>query len=228
MSETVDGETIKQLWKSYNTVLEILHDRKYVIEPNAKLNYEQFLDKKVQDNLSNISDIRKAMEMTYDLKINNVKDPIICFWTETANLDDVKYVKKIMDDRKIRKSILVVNKTSHSSFKNVKSDLLKNISLFTIENTQFNISKHRLVPKHIICSKNEKNEVVKHYTTKLKNLPFIKSSDQMVNYLGAKKGDLIKIIRISETYNFEMLRFPNKEIDEDKKIYPSIYYRLVV
>jgi len=72
------------------------------------------------------------------------------------------------------------------------------------------ISKHVLVPKHEILSPEEAKKVLERYHAKPEQLPYILSSDPMVRVLGAKPGDIIKIIRESKTAG---------EI---------VYYRLVV
>lgn len=72
------------------------------------------------------------------------------------------------------------------------------------------IESHRLVPKHILLSEKEKEELLKKYGITLKELPRILSSDPMVKALNAKVGDVIKIIRKS----------PTAEVSE--------YYRVVV
>ncbi|MFH8080431.1 MAG: DNA-directed RNA polymerase subunit H [Candidatus Aenigmatarchaeota archaeon] len=79
------------------------------------------------------------------------------------------------------------------------------------EETNINILEHELVPKHYIVSEEEKQKILEKYKiTKLNQLPQIKSTDPVVKALGAKPGDLIKIIRKSSIA---------KEV---------VYYRIVV
>jgi DNA-directed RNA polymerase subunit H len=61
------------------------------------------------------------------------------------------------------------------------------------------IEKHKLVPKHILLSEEEKEELLKKYGITLRELPRILSSDPMAKVLNAKVGDVIKIIRESPT-----------------------------
>ncbi len=76
---------------------------------------------------------------------------------------------------------------------------------------EINILDHELVPKHILLSKQEVEEITKKYgIRKLGQFPKILKSDPVVQLLQANTGDLIKIVRKSETA---------KE---------SIYYRVVV
>jgi len=71
--------------------------------------------------------------------------------------------------------------------------------------------KHRLVPEHIILSEEEKKEVIMKYAGgDPYKLPYILASDPVVKAIGAKPGDIIKIIRKSPTAGV------------------AVYYRLVV
>jgi DNA-directed RNA polymerase subunit H (RpoH/RPB5) len=64
---------------------------------------------------------------------------------------------------------------------------------------KIDITKHELIPKHIILKENEKEELLKKYGITLRQLPRILLSDPMVKILNAKVGDVIKIIRKNET-----------------------------
>lgn len=62
-----------------------------------------------------------------------------------------------------------------------------------------NITHHELVPKHIKLSDDEKKELLKRYRLKESQLPRIQRMDPVALYLGLKRGDVVKIIRQSET-----------------------------
>ena len=77
--------------------------------------------------------------------------------------------------------------------------------------SKIEVTKHILVPKHILLSEQEKEEVIKKYgIKKLNQFPKILKTDPIIKMLGAKDGDLIKIIRNENS---------GKE---------SIYYRVVI
>jgi len=75
---------------------------------------------------------------------------------------------------------------------------------------EFNILKHELVPEHIILNENEKKKFLEKFKIKTGNLPKIFTTDPVVKALNAKEGDVLKIIRKSETSG------------------TSIYYRIVI
>ncbi len=70
--------------------------------------------------------------------------------------------------------------------------------------------KNKLVPKHDIIGEREKEELLAKYGISLKHLPRISVTDSVVKAIGAKLGDVVKIVR------------------EDQHLGKTIYYRVVV
>lgn len=64
---------------------------------------------------------------------------------------------------------------------------------------KFNVLEHDLVPGHILLNEDETQEVLKKYNITRGQLPKVKSSDVVVKQIGAKPGDVLKIIRKSLT-----------------------------
>jgi DNA-directed RNA polymerase subunit H len=61
----------------------------------------------------------------------------------------------------------------------------------------FDITKHFLVPKHLILTKEEEETVLKKYNVTKDELPKIKSSDPAIAQHKPKQGDIVKIERRS-------------------------------
>jgi len=74
----------------------------------------------------------------------------------------------------------------------------------------FNITKHKLVPKHSKLSESEKEKVLEAYGITIKQLPKISKEDPAIKSFDVKNGDIIKIERPSKTAG------------------TAIYYRVVI
>ncbi len=63
----------------------------------------------------------------------------------------------------------------------------------------YDVFKHDVVPKHILLKPEEAKDVLGRFHIKPFQLPYIKSSDPAARTVGAKPGDIIKVIRRSAT-----------------------------
>ncbi len=64
---------------------------------------------------------------------------------------------------------------------------------------EFDIFQSNLVPKHEILSGEEKAELLKMLNVSAKQLPKIHEDDPVVKVLNAKRGDVLKVIRNSQS-----------------------------
>lgn len=79
------------------------------------------------------------------------------------------------------------------------TDLGMKAEHFKEEDLLVNITKHELVPKHILLSDDEKKVLLDRYRLRETQLPRIQKDDPVSKYLGLKRGQVVKIIRKSET-----------------------------
>ncbi|KON33737.1 MAG: DNA-directed RNA polymerase subunit H [miscellaneous Crenarchaeota group-6 archaeon AD8-1] len=63
----------------------------------------------------------------------------------------------------------------------------------------FEIFNHILVPRHEILTEQEKNQILAEYKLQPYQMPHIKAIDPVVKAIGALPGDVLRIIRKSQT-----------------------------
>jgi FkbM family methyltransferase len=74
------------------------------------------------------------------------------------------------------------------------------VQIFEIRHLQFDISKHRKVPKHRIISDAEKVSILKEFNLKDSSfLPKIDSQDAMAKWIGCRPGDIVEITGLCDS-----------------------------
>ena len=216
MSEIIKSYT--QVLNSRKHLLEMLEDRGYNVD-----HLKNFTEDEIKEMMLNqitgkfiaLSDIG-PLDIFLEKPIDNKSK------TETTEKIYVKYrmdskfkgtaslttqILEIYEKHLSTKDTLIVLNLGHITMKiGVKdkvdeeyvNDLFikKNyfVQVFGLENFKFNVSKHQFVPKHIILSKQEAQEVIKKYDCVYSNIPTIKRDDVQAKYLGLRPKQICKII----------------------------------
>ena len=179
------------LFKIRKTCLEMLTDRNYKIPDIINdLNYNDF---KILFNNKNIN-----------LSINkgdNEIDIFVFFQFEDSSFgknDFKKIINEIhskFDNNDILIILVLKDKPNNAVRKEILNPKYSNTEIFERKHFMFNVTKHMLVPEHILLSKEEAKKVMETYSCTKEQLPKIYHTDPQVKYHGMKIGDVCKIVR---------------------------------
>ena len=191
------SESILNIYKSRNTLIEILQQREFNVddynefsinEINVMFNNNQ-LDLLLENNNNKIF---VKYYLGKSLRPNNI--------LEIA--EDLFNLEEILN--KTDELLIIVKDDINDSIKNTLIQLWEQqnifISIISLKRLQYNILNHVLVPEHIIMSNEEKNDIKKRYNiVDDSKFPQISRFDPVATVIGLRPEQLCKIIRSSKT-----------------------------
>jgi len=188
-----------RLYRVRATVQEMLRDRGYMIsqediDMSEEAFHGQYGEQPARESLTIL--VQKRDDPT---------DQLFVFWPQDPKVG-VKPIKRYMErmnEEDVKRAILVVQQSMTSFAKQAIAEICATEGL-TIEQFQeaellVNITQHVLVPQHVVLTKEEKIGLLKRYKLKEAQLPRIQISDPVARYYGLGRGQIVKIVRPSET-----------------------------
>lgn len=188
----------RRLYRVHRTVCEMLQDRGYLLnEETSSMTLLAF-----SERVDNSDDIRKGLAIVAPHSKNAQEVIRVIFPSEEkVGVKSIKDARAFMQDRQIQRGIVVIQQGLSPFAKTAIAATDDGIIMehFTETELLVNITKHELVPKHTIMSKEDQAKLLKRYKLKNHQLPRIQVNDPIARYYGMTKGTVVKIVRPSET-----------------------------
>lgn len=177
----------------------MLEDRGYIITAREKLENFAAFKELFEEN----EKLRSRMTIITSHK-NDANNKIIVYFVDEVKKTGVKPLRELtekMDEKSIQRAILVTQNTLTPFAKDAIKEAAPRHIIENFLDTELlvNITKHELVPKHIPLTSDEKRNLLQRYKIKENKLPRIQDVDPVCRYFGLSKGQVVKIIRPSET-----------------------------
>lgn len=165
--------------------VKMLYNRNYFINDNLK----DLIKNAIKNFNNNETFIRNYYLKIIPYKFNTIK----------KSEDIEEFLEKYINEKKFL--VVPIGSTK------VEKQLLdyNNTEVFYEVDLLVNIIDNNLVPKHIILSDDEANDILKEYKINKENLPRILSGDRIAKYYNVKPGQIVKIIRPSITAGNEIV-----------------------
>eukprot|EP01087_Luapelamoeba_hula_P013116 TRINITY_DN3731_c0_g1_i1.p1 TRINITY_DN3731_c0_g1~~TRINITY_DN3731_c0_g1_i1.p1 ORF type:complete len:141 (+),score=14.14 TRINITY_DN3731_c0_g1_i1:257-679(+) len=126
------------------------------------------------------------------------------FWPEDTKAVGVKPIKVFqerMAEEQVARAIVITQRGLTAFGRTALQEAAPTFLLehFTEAELLVNITRHQLVPRHFVLSESEKAELLRKYKLEDSQLPRVLVSDPVSRYYGLSKGQVVKIVRPSET-----------------------------
>jgi DNA-directed RNA polymerase I, II, and III subunit RPABC1 len=199
-----------KLYKSRKVIIDMLNDRD--IDTTKYNNYSPEEIDILYDAGQKI--IKDLNPIDMELKMGSINSLTVKYMltSKIRVLNIMTVVEDMLEDEhspyKSGDTIIIVicEKLKHPELLETFFDNMYNkhnifCQLFHLNMLMYNVTKHSIVPKHVIINETEKNNLLKKYNlTSDEQLPLILKTDPVAKYLGMKKGQVCRIIRSSETH----------------------------
>ncbi|GMT14809.1 hypothetical protein PFISCL1PPCAC_6106, partial [Pristionchus fissidentatus] len=194
-----DEQECYRLWRVRKTVMQMCHDRGYLVtQEELDQTLAQFKETFAQSGRPTRAELTVLVAHNDD-----PTDQMFVFFPDDTKIG-IKTIKAIcqqMQEQNITRAIIVVHTGMTPSAKQAIADMAPKYTLehFLEAELMVNITEHELVPEHVVMTSDEKSELLARYKLKDTQLPRIQMSDPVARYFGLKRGQVVKIIRPSET-----------------------------
>lgn len=197
-----DEAEVYKLWRIRKTIMQLCHDRGYLVTQDE---LDQTLDGFKNQFGDKPSERRPGRADLIVLVAHNddPTDQMFVFFPEEpkVGIKTIKTYCQRMQEENIHRAIIVVQHGMTPTAKQSLGDMAPKYILeqFLEAELLINITEHMLVPEHIVMTPEEKKELLERYKLKDSQLPRIQCSDPVSRYFGIKRGNVVKIVRPSET-----------------------------
>jgi DNA-directed RNA polymerases I, II, and III subunit RPABC1 len=196
--ESIANSDKREYFLSYENMLKVVEYRGIKVEDKYHKTQEEFFEE--YKDCESVEEIKERLSYLVFGKEDKI---LLCWFKERKLGPSIRIVVEYMQNENVKKALVVVDEGvtpgSKEILKNLKICEKIIIDVWTLKESMIFVPDHIYVPTHRICSVREKKNLFKNYGLMKKNLPYITSDDIMVKYLGASKGQLIQILRVSDT-----------------------------
>lgn len=186
-----------RLFRVYRTITNMLSKRGYMVTKEMR----EMTPSSFRERFGEIPS-RESLTMLVE-KADDESNQLFVFFPEDEKVG-VKPIKVYTDRMRaenVGNAIMVLRVDITPFAKQAVQEMSDSFRIEHFKEAELlvDITNHTLVPEHQVLTPNEKAELLKRYRLKDTQLPRIQPNDPVARYYGMRRGQVVKIIRPSET-----------------------------
>ena len=192
-------ETVR-LWRVHKTVHQLVHDRGYVVAQSE-------LDMTLSDFCSLYAPSGAILDRSslnfLVVHRDSAAEKLFVFFPDdqSVGVKPIRGFLEKMNEHSVSRCIVVIKQSLTPSAAKVMASLAPKYVMEQFGEAELvvNITEHKLVPLHVVLGDEEKQALLQRYRLKETQLPRILVTDPVARYYGMRRGQVVKIVRPSET-----------------------------
>lgn len=205
MSEKIDIEKFipelvpieKSVYQQINdvktTIIKMFVNRGFI----NKSNLNKYIEKLIEDENDDLEYIINLdNDQNYNTEIKNKKVYIKIFNYKISSVSEKSPIGEFIKKYNKEFKFIVVQDITSKTEETVNSYGTQ-VEIFKFNKLQSDVTEHKLVPLHEVLTKEEGENVLESYRARKRDMPLIRTNEDVAKYYNMKPGEVVRIYRPS-------------------------------
>jgi DNA-directed RNA polymerase subunit H (RpoH/RPB5) len=189
----IEKSVYQQINDVKTTIIKIFTNRGFIDKSNKDKYIKKFIENE-NDDLEYIINLDNSKN--YNTEIKNKKVYIKIFNYKISSINDKSPIGEFIKKYNKEYKFIIVQDIS------LKTQIMINsydtpVEIFKFNKLQSDITEHVLVPLHQVLTKEESENVLESYRARKRDMPLIRSNEDVARYYNMKPGEITRIYRPS-------------------------------
>ena len=189
----IEKSVYQQINDVKTTIIKMFVNRGFINVGNK----DKYIAKLVADENDDLEYvINLDTNKNYNTEIKNKKIYIKIFNYKISSLSEKSPISEFIKKYNKEYKFIIVNDITGKTSETISSYNTQ-VEIFKFNKLQFDITEHILVPPHEVLTKEEGENVLETYRARKRDMPLIRTNEDVAKYYNMKPGEITRIYRTS-------------------------------
>jgi len=189
----IEKSVYQQINDVKTTIIKMFTNRGFINESNR----DKYIVKLIEDENDDLEYvINLDNSKNYNTEIKSKKVYIKIFNYKISSINEKSPIGEFLKKYNNEYKFIVVQDITAKTEENINLYDTQ-VEIFKFNKLQSDITEHMLVPKHEVLTKEEGENVLESYRARKRDMPLIRSNEDVAKYYNMKPGEITRIYRPS-------------------------------